>query len=231
MPEIQHAMRGKLKHTITICMQSSAAFLYSYSVAFVPCTGDIHTLSEAKPGLFRTKCSFRFLPLMSAASQPNGHSPPPQRSGRSIAFRSFTVATAKTSAFQKSDLCSEQLGREEPKRAFEPSLVPATKTRRKRLQVLNQNPDPYFQCPGHPHERVETDPLLPPLDLANVHGMQIGLLRKLFLAQVSPVAATPNRITQNLQRWSSTRHSVIEKQAHAKLNTPNMGLFCSDDAP
>jgi hypothetical protein len=72
---------------------------------------------------------------------------------------------------------------------------------------------------------MEANPLLTAFDLADVNGMKLGLFRKLFLAQASFGAVSPDGIAQNLEVGSGARHSVLAKQEGGKLNTPNMGVF------
>lgn len=84
---------------------------------------------------------------------------------------------------------------------------------------------------GYPQQSMEANPLLAALNFANVHGMKVGLFRKLFLAQASFFAALPNRIAQNLEGRLGSRHSGSGKQAERSLNTPNMGLFLALSFP
>jgi len=94
-------------------------------------------------------------------------------------------------------------------------------------KVGDQITSPDAQRFGDSQQRVKADPLLATLNLSDVHGMQFGFLRELLLAQTSLGAVSPDCIAQNLEVGSGARHENSGKQAGWKLNTPNMGLFCS----
>ena len=55
------------------------------------------------------------------------------------------------------------------------------------LQIGDQIADPYAERVGEPHQGVNADRLLSPLDLSHINRVQTGLLSQLFLRQPRPL--------------------------------------------
>jgi hypothetical protein len=98
------------------------------------------------------------------------------------------------------------------------------KSREPKSEFVNQIARFNFQSLGDPEQSVQTDPLLSAFNFPHINRVQIRFFRKLFLAQASLFAATPNGVAQDFQ-LSRTRHGLLAKQDQRNVRTPNMGLF------
>lgn len=102
-----------------------------------------------------------------------------------------------------------------------------TQSERRPSKFVNQVTRLHAEGFGYPQKRMKADPLLSPLNLTDINGMQIGLFRQPLLTQARCLAVFANGITQNFKLFRFAWHHFTAKQEGKKSDTPNMGLFCA----
>ena len=95
----------------------------------------------------------------------------------------------------------------------------------KRSQVPDQIPDANAQCFGDAHQGLHAGSLLPALQLAQVHRMQVRLLGEPLLGQPGPLAVASNCFPNDPLVTQGCSHALSPKQEAPELNTVHSPSF------
>ena len=94
-------------------------------------------------------------------------------------------------------------------------------------QISDQIAHPHAQGSGQPHQRVNADGLLSPLDLPNINRVQIGYFSQPLLGESRMLAVLADGFPDKLSLSWRCGHAALAKQEGFLLNTVySPSFFC-----